>query len=117
MLEVPLRIVYEEHCLWSTTQPEEPYIGHLRFKLASKLQNGCNIHLHSLGPTIAQFQNVGLRMQNICPCLLTTSSIPPGAEPRLNSLVIRLFLPTFNETTFNTGYEMEEMTTQPCQPT
>lgn len=37
MLEVPLRIVYEEHCLWSTTQPEEPYIGHLRFKLASKL--------------------------------------------------------------------------------
>ena len=64
-----------------------------------------------------EFQNVGLRMQNICPCLLTLSSIPPGAESRLKSLVIRLYLPTFNETTYNTGHEMEEMTTQPCQPT
>ena len=64
-----------------------------------------------------EFQNVGLRMQNICPCLLTTSSILPGAESRLKSLVIRLYLPTFNETTYNTGHEMEEMTTQPCQRT
>lgn len=71
----------------------------------------------SIARQMRQVQNVRLRLRCICPLIFDSSSTASGQNSRLETLVVRLSLPSYPEATYETHNGYTEYDAQPCTST